>query len=103
MVGAFEWDPAKREANLRKHGVDFVDAVGVFDAFTLEWSDTRRRDGEYRIVAVGAIAGLVLTVIYTWRAGKRRIISARSSSGKEAQAYRAVQARDEGSHRLGQS
>ena len=27
----FQWDPAKASANLRKHGVDFADAVGVFD------------------------------------------------------------------------
>ena len=26
----FEWDEGKREANLVKHGVDFVDAVEVF-------------------------------------------------------------------------
>jgi len=25
-----EWDESKRRANLRKHGVDFADAVGVF-------------------------------------------------------------------------
>ena len=26
----YEWDEAKRHENLRKHGVDFADAVGVF-------------------------------------------------------------------------
>jgi uncharacterized DUF497 family protein len=25
----FEWDEAKRRTNLRKHGVDFADAVGA--------------------------------------------------------------------------
>lgn len=28
---AFEWDPSKARANLRKHRIDFADAVGVFD------------------------------------------------------------------------
>ena len=28
---AFEWDPAKARANLSKHGVDFADAVAVFE------------------------------------------------------------------------
>ncbi len=28
---AFQWDPANARANLRKHGIDFADAVGVFD------------------------------------------------------------------------
>jgi uncharacterized protein (DUF4415 family) len=27
----FQWDPAKARSNLRKHRVDFADAVGVFD------------------------------------------------------------------------
>jgi uncharacterized DUF497 family protein len=27
----FQWDLAKARANLRKHGVDFADAVGVFE------------------------------------------------------------------------
>jgi len=38
----FTWDPAKRQTNLCKHGVDFADAVGVFfddNALTLEDKD----------------------------------------------------------------
>jgi uncharacterized DUF497 family protein len=27
----YEWDEAKAASNLQKHGVDFADAVGVFD------------------------------------------------------------------------
>ena len=27
----YEWDEDKALANLRKHKIDFVDAVGVFD------------------------------------------------------------------------
>ena len=27
----FEWDPKKAESNLQKHGVEFVDAVIVFE------------------------------------------------------------------------
>jgi hypothetical protein len=27
----FEWDAAKAAANLAKHGIDFADAMGVFD------------------------------------------------------------------------
>jgi uncharacterized DUF497 family protein len=100
-LARFEWDPVKRDTNLRKHGVDFMDAVGIFDSWVLEWSDLRRDNGERRIVAVGTGGGRVLTVVYTWRAGKRRIISARRSSEKEARAYRAAQAGDEEPHRLG--
>jgi uncharacterized protein len=27
----YEWDPDKAAANLRRHDVDFADAVGVFE------------------------------------------------------------------------
>ncbi|WP_414710274.1 BrnT family toxin [Pseudorhodoplanes sp.] len=27
----FEWDESKRQTNIAKHGIDFVDAVAVFD------------------------------------------------------------------------
>jgi uncharacterized DUF497 family protein len=36
----YEWDPKKAERNLRKHGVEFIDAVIVFDddrAITLRY------------------------------------------------------------------
>ncbi|BDV33495.1 BrnT family toxin [Methylocystis iwaonis] len=29
--GAFEWDPAKNEANWEKHGIDFETAIEVFE------------------------------------------------------------------------
>lgn len=41
MVAGFEWDPAKRFANLAKHGVDFVDASGIFWRPVLETTDER--------------------------------------------------------------
>ncbi len=27
----FEWDEEKREANFRKHGIDFADVENIFD------------------------------------------------------------------------
>ncbi len=35
----YQWDSAKARSSLRKHGIDFADAVGVFEdewAFTLK-------------------------------------------------------------------
>ncbi len=43
---AFEWDRAKREVNLRKHGLDFLKAVRVFEGPVLERQDQRRDYGE---------------------------------------------------------
>jgi len=31
----FEWDNTKRKLNIKKHGIDFVDAPTVFDGYTL--------------------------------------------------------------------
>ncbi len=37
----FEWDEDKRLANLRKHGIDFVDIPPVFDGDTVIIEDAR--------------------------------------------------------------
>ena len=39
----FTWDEEKRSANLRKHGIDFVDAERIFRGFTLTAEDRRER------------------------------------------------------------
>lgn len=83
----FEWDPAKRDANLLKHGVDFAVAIRVFDGFVVEWEDKRRDHGEARIVAVGNVEGRTLTVVYPWRGARRRIISARRSRWSEERTH----------------
>ena len=90
MIPGFEWDPAKRAANLRKHGIDFVDAVQLFEEFVLRVPDLRRPHGEARIVAIGTVAGKLLSVVYTPRGASLRIISARRANARETRAYRAV-------------
>ena len=42
----FEWDEAKRAANLAKHGIDFVDALEMFAASMFVKSDERRAYGD---------------------------------------------------------
>ena len=84
---AFEWDEDKRARNLDKHGVDFVDAVLLFDGPTLERVDARRSYGETRVVALGEVNGIVLCVVYAPRGETVRIISARKASRHERQAY----------------
>jgi uncharacterized DUF497 family protein len=91
MIPGFEWDPAKRAANLRKHGIGFVRAVQVFEGFVSQQLDDRRDYGEPRIIATGELGDAVLTVVYTSRGSSLRIISARRANAREARAYRAVQ------------
>jgi len=84
-----EWDEAKREANILKHGVDFVAAVKIFDGPFIETEDRRRNYGEQRLLALGELGGVVFRVVYIWRGERRRIISARRARRDERRAYNA--------------
>lgn len=83
----FEWNRQKAASNLRKHGVDFADAVMVFYD---EQAITIRDDavGEERFIALGVDAlARVLVIIYTWRGNRVRIISARKATRRERLRY----------------
>jgi uncharacterized protein len=89
MGGAveFEWDPAKAETNLRKHGVPFLKACEVFkDPQRLEQSDPY--EGEERWIALGRVEHSILVVVFTERENKTRIISARKATRDEEKIYR---------------
>ena len=84
---SFEWDPAKAQANLRKHGVDLADAVGVLEdpaAVTIDDDAT----GEKRFVSVGTdFIGRLLVVCWTRRGEDIRLISARPATRAERRQY----------------
>jgi uncharacterized protein len=83
----FEWDAKKAEQNLREHGVEFVDAVIVFDddrAITL--LDEHLREERYLTFGMDA-QGRVLAVSYTVRGSSIRIISARKATSRERSQY----------------
>jgi len=89
----FEWDEAKAETNLRKHGVAFEDAVRVFfDPLALREQD-RIVDGEERWQITGTLDGFQLVVVaHTTRDGPDggeiiRIISARKAERHERRRY----------------
>lgn len=86
---SYEWDEAKREENLRKHGVDFADAVGALedpDNLTDEDPDA---EGEPRFLTLDMDFALrVLLVVWTERAANCiRILSARKASPGETRRY----------------
>lgn len=83
-----EYDPAKAEANLKKHDVSFADAEGVLqDPLALTVQDPEAR-GEPRFVSIGlGNAGDRLVVVYTARAGAYRLISARRATRNERRQY----------------
>jgi uncharacterized DUF497 family protein len=84
----FEWDEKKNQTNIRKHGIDFQDAVDVFNHPVLTWPDTREAYGEERWIALGWMKELVGVVVYVERyADVIRIISARKAARHEARRY----------------
>jgi len=84
----YQWDPMKATSNLEKHGVDFADAVGVFED---EWALTVKEElveGEQRFVTLGTdFLEQVLVVVYTYRGEEIRLISARKATRTERRAY----------------
>jgi hypothetical protein len=83
----FAWDEAKRRANQDKHGIDFIDALAMFDGFVVDEPDRRRDYGEERRLALGEVDGRILVVVYTRRDGNRRLISARRARADERKKY----------------
>ncbi len=85
---SFEWDDAKAESNVTKHGVRFAYAAGVYlDPEALDYDAANLADGEQRRKTVGLIDGRLFTVVYTSRGEARRLISARPSNAKERRNY----------------
>ncbi|KAF0109029.1 MAG: hypothetical protein FD146_73 [Anaerolineaceae bacterium] len=84
----YQWDPRKAAGNLKKHGIEFADAVGVFeDEFAL-WQEDSADYGEERLVAVGRdFLGRLLVVVFTFRNNDIRIISARKATENERKTY----------------
>jgi uncharacterized DUF497 family protein len=83
----FEWDEDKRQSNAAKHGIDFLTVCALFDGRPIYTSTTPRGDEE-RFATVGLIEGHFVTVVWTPRKNKTRLISARRSRDEEKKAYR---------------
>jgi uncharacterized DUF497 family protein len=83
----FEWDETKRQTNLAKHKLDFVDAVLMFDG-----RPTITAPSDYpveaRFVTTAMIHGKFFSLVWTWREEARRIISFRRARHGEERSYR---------------
>jgi len=83
----YQWDKNKATTNLRKHGIDFADAVSVFSDDSAITTPDERFDEE-RFITIGLDAlGRVLVVVYTWRGQNIRLISARPATRRELRQY----------------
>jgi uncharacterized DUF497 family protein len=83
-VMRFEWDKAKNEANIQKRGLDFADAVEMFDGPMLTKPDARTDYGETRYIGFGHIQGRLMAIVFTERLPDvTRIISLRKANQRE--------------------
>jgi uncharacterized DUF497 family protein len=83
----FTWSERKRALNLKQHGLDFVDAAAVFQGLTFTFEDDRFSYKEQRLVTLGLLAGIPVSVVHTETTDEIRIISFRKATTREAQIY----------------
>ena len=83
---SFEVDAAKSESNRTKHGMDFVEAQGL-------WSDPMllevpaRTDDEPRYLVIGLLDGRHWSAVITYRGSNVRLISVRRARTEEVALY----------------
>lgn len=82
----FEFDETKNQANLKKHGIDFIDAQ-------LLWNDPRlleipaKTEDEPRYLVVGVINNKHWSAVITYREANVRLVSVRRSRTEEVALY----------------
>ena len=73
----FEWDSAKDELNQKRHGVSFAMAQLAFlDSERVILEDLEHGDKEKRFYFLGRVFNGIMTVRFTYRNNKIRIIGA---------------------------
>jgi uncharacterized protein len=84
----FEWHVAKARSNYSKHGVPFEIAKRAFaDPLMVEVLDDSEDYEEERYLVIGMVEGQLLSVVYTPRQGRFRLVSARRASKDEQDHY----------------
>ena len=88
----FDWDQSNIEKNWKKHRVAFYECEEIFLRAPIILPDLEHSTIEARFFALGrTVRERWLTVIFTVRKNKIRIISARNMSRKERKAYEQTQ------------
>ncbi|MGQ0836178.1 MAG: BrnT family toxin [Gammaproteobacteria bacterium] len=79
----FTWDERKRKSNLRKHGLDLVDAPRIFEGPTVTYEDDRLSYDEQRFVTLGLLQGVAVSIVHTEVPERIHIISLRRATRNE--------------------
>ena len=77
QYGRFIWDVKKEQENITKHKINFTEASKVFlDPGRKIFIDSKHSEKEERYFCIGEINNQIITVRFTYRAGRIRIIGA---------------------------
>jgi uncharacterized protein len=82
-----EFDPAKDEENIRKHGMSLARAKDLEIDKAQVKKDNRKDYGEDRFIAVGPLDGRLCVLIFTLRDTKMRAISLRRANAREQRRF----------------
>lgn len=83
----FRWDPEKARANRRKHGIDFADAIGVFeDPEALTRDDPHPSEDRFLTLGLDFL-GRIIVVSWTTQNQHIRLVSARKATPSEHRQY----------------
>jgi len=85
----FEWNKTKAAANVRKHGIRFVDSITALEDDAALTVEDDSAEGERRFITIGMDDVLrILVVVWTERTENlMRIISARKATAHERKMY----------------
>jgi uncharacterized DUF497 family protein len=86
VEGDFEWDFAKAESNLEKHGVSFPEAATVFADPMAVYLDDGTGTGNMVVIGT-SLRERFLYVVHVERGQRDRIISARTATAAERTVY----------------
>ena len=85
----FEWDKRKRQINIKKHGIDFLDAPEIFQGPMLVGIDETDDYGEDRYIGIGFLRAQVVVVVFTEKHREIiRLISVRKATKHEEERFR---------------
>ncbi|MBI4674607.1 MAG: BrnT family toxin [Chloroflexi bacterium] len=87
MNKRIEWDEAKRRANIRKHGFDFVGVEIVFDGVTYTIEDERFDYSETRYITFGFWDARIVQIVHTETEKVIRIILVRKATKYEEKEF----------------
>ena len=79
----YTWHEFKRQRNLNKRGLDFVEAEKVFTGPTFTFEDDREDYGEQRLVTLGLLGDRIVVIVHTEIEEEIRIISMRKANKNE--------------------